>query len=108
MRDGPTLSGADPAEEPGSVIEAVTDCPPQAFVDCLLDSALEPVLDAAVQRGRQAAKRKKNSGEAAEIAKALLAAGAKPGARDSKGETPLKRALNCKKRAVAELLATAG
>ena len=48
------------------------DCLPPAIVDCLLDSALEPVLDAAVQRGRQAAKRKRNSGEAAEIAKALL------------------------------------
>ncbi len=54
-------------------VEAVTDCLPPAFVDCLLDSALEPVLDAAVQRGVQAAKRKKNSGEAAEVAKALLA-----------------------------------
>jgi hypothetical protein len=41
-------------------------------VDCLLDSALEPVLDAAVQRGAQAAKRKKNSGDATEVAKALL------------------------------------
>jgi hypothetical protein len=41
-------------------------------VDCLLDSALEPVLDAAVQRGRQAAKRKKNAGDATEVAKALL------------------------------------
>src|ERR1700729_4077056 len=51
----------------------VPDRLPQAFVDCLLDSALEPVLDAAVQRGGQAAKRKKNSGEAAEIARALLA-----------------------------------
>jgi hypothetical protein len=42
-------------------------------VDCLLDSALEPVLDAAVQRGAQAAKRRKNAREATEVAKALLA-----------------------------------
>ena len=55
------------------VIEAVPDCLPQAFADCLLDSALEPVLDAAVQRGGQAAKRKKNAGDAAEVARALLA-----------------------------------
>jgi hypothetical protein len=73
MRDGPTLSSAGPAEESASVTEALTDCLPQAFVDCLLDGALEPVLDAAVQRGGQAAKRKKNSGEAAEVARALLA-----------------------------------
>ena len=46
---------------------------PPAFVDCLLDSALEPVLDAAVRRGGQAARRNKNAGEAAEVAKALLA-----------------------------------
>ena len=51
----------------------MTDCLPQAFVDCLLDSALEPVLDAAVERGRRAAKRKKSAGEAAEVARALLA-----------------------------------
>ena len=51
----------------------MTDCLPSAFADCLLDSALEPVLDAAVQRGRQAAKRKKSAGEAAEVTKALLA-----------------------------------
>jgi hypothetical protein len=56
------------AQEPASTVEA--DCLPAAIVDCLLDSALEPVLDAAAQRGRQAAKRKKNSGE---VAKALLA-----------------------------------
>ena len=49
------------------------DCLPSAFVDCLLDGALEPVLDAAAQRGRQAAKRKQHSGEATEVAKALLA-----------------------------------
>jgi hypothetical protein len=56
------------------VTEAVTDGLPQAFADCLLDSALEPVLDAAVQRGEQAArKRKKNGGRSAEIARALLA-----------------------------------
>jgi hypothetical protein len=55
------------------VTEVVTDRLPPAFVDCLLDSALEPVLDAAARRGGQAAKGKKNAGEAAEIAKALLA-----------------------------------
>ncbi|MGH3299539.1 MAG: hypothetical protein ACRDP7_47910, partial [Trebonia sp.] len=54
------------------MIEAVTDCLPQAFVDCLLDSALEPVLDAVVQRGGQAAKRKKSAGDA-DVARALLA-----------------------------------
>jgi hypothetical protein len=73
MRDGPTLSGEGPAEQPASVFAAVTDCLPSAFVDCLLHGALEPVLDAAVQRGRQAAKRKRNGSEAAEVAKALLA-----------------------------------
>ena len=67
------LSCAGPAEEPAPAAGAVTDCLPQAFVDCLLDSALEPVLDAAVRRGGQAAKRKKNAGEAAEVARALLA-----------------------------------
>jgi hypothetical protein len=72
MRDGLTLSGPGPAEESASVVEAVTHHLPQAFADCLLDSALEPVLDAAVQRGRQAAKRKKNGGEGAEVARALL------------------------------------
>jgi hypothetical protein len=41
-------------------------------VDCLLDSALEPVLDAAVERGRQAARRKKNARDATEVARALL------------------------------------
>jgi hypothetical protein len=56
----------------------VTDRLPQALVDCLLDSALEPVLDAAVQRGVRAAKRKNNVGAAtqingAEVARALLA-----------------------------------
>jgi hypothetical protein len=54
------------------VIEAGTDRLPPPFVDCLLDNALEPVLDAAVQRGGQAAKRK-NGDEAAEVARALLA-----------------------------------
>jgi hypothetical protein len=73
MRDGPTRSCAGPAGEPASVIQAGTDRLPPALVDCLLDSALEPVLDAAVQRGAQAAKRKKNSGDAAEVARALLA-----------------------------------
>jgi hypothetical protein len=51
----------------------VTDGLAPALVECLLDSALEPVLDAAAQRGAQAAKRKKNAAEAAEAAKALLA-----------------------------------
>jgi len=51
----------------------VTDCLPSAFADCLLDSALEPVLDAAARRGGQAAKRKKNADEGTEVAKALLA-----------------------------------
>ena len=73
MRDGPTPSWEGPAEKRVSVTEAAPDCLTQAFVDCLLDSALEPVLDAAVQRGGQAAKRKKNGGDAAEVAKALLA-----------------------------------
>lgn len=73
MRDGPMLSCEGLAGEPASVVEAGTDCLPPAFVDCLLDSALEPVLDAAVQRGGQAAKRKKNGDEAAEVARALLA-----------------------------------
>jgi hypothetical protein len=67
------LSREGPAEEPASAAGAVTDCLPPAFVDCLLDSALEPVLDAAVQRGGQAARRKKNGDEATEVAKALLA-----------------------------------
>jgi Putative RNA methylase family UPF0020 len=72
MRDGPMLSCEELADEPASAVGAVTDCLPPAFVDCLLDSALEPVLDAAAQRGGQAAKRKKNSDDAAEVAKALL------------------------------------
>jgi hypothetical protein len=42
MRDGPTLSSEGPAEEPASVLAAVTGCLPQAFVDRLLGSALEP------------------------------------------------------------------
>jgi hypothetical protein len=67
------LSGEGLAEEPASAAGAVTDCLPPAFVDCLLDSALEPVLDAAAQRGGQAAKRKKNASDATEVAKALLA-----------------------------------
>jgi len=49
----------------------VTDGLPPAFTDCLLDSALEPVLEAAARRGAQDAKRKKKD-EAAEVAKALL------------------------------------
>jgi hypothetical protein len=50
----------------------VTECLPPAFVDCLLDSALEPALDAAAQRGAQAAKPKKNAGDATEATQALL------------------------------------
>jgi hypothetical protein len=73
MRDGPMLSCAGLTDESASAVGAVTDCLPQAFVDCLLDSVLEPVLDAAAQRGRQAAKRKKNASEATEVAQALLA-----------------------------------
>jgi hypothetical protein len=66
------LSCEGPAEELASAAGVVTDCLPPAFVDCLLDSALEPALDAAARRGRQAAKRKKNGDEATEVAKALL------------------------------------
>ena len=66
------LSCEGSTEQPASAVGPVTDCLPPAFVDCLLDSALEPVLDAAAQRGRQAAKRKKNGHEATEVAKALL------------------------------------
>ncbi len=73
MRDGPMLSCAGPAGEPAPAVGAGTDCLPPAFVDCLLDSALEPVLDAAAQRGARAAQRKKNGGEATEVARALLA-----------------------------------
>ena len=73
MRDGPTLSCAGSAGEPASVIDAVSDHLPPAFVDFLLDSALEPVLDAAVKRAGQAAKRNKNRGNGAEVARALLA-----------------------------------
>ncbi len=78
MRDGPALSCAGPAGEPAAVPGAGTGRLPPEFADCLLDSALEPVLDAAVQRGRQAAKRKRNAGAATqaagpEVARALLA-----------------------------------
>src|SRR5580692_2524263 len=72
MRDGPMLSCEGLANEPASAVGAVTECLPPAFVDCLLDSALEPVLDAAAQRGGQAARRKKNARDATEVAKALL------------------------------------
>ena len=72
MRDGLMLSRKGLAEEPASAVEAVTECLPPAFVDCLLDNALEPVLDAAVERGRQAARRKKNAHDATEVAKSLL------------------------------------
>jgi hypothetical protein len=67
------LSLAGLAEEPASAVGTATDCLPAAFVDCLLDSALEPVLDAAAQRGSQAARRRKNPGNATEVAQALLA-----------------------------------
>ena len=73
MRDGPMPSCEAPAGEPASATGAVTGRLPTAFVDCLLDSALEPVLDAAAQRGGQAAKRKKSSRDATEVARALLA-----------------------------------
>jgi len=72
MRDGPMLIRAGLAAEPASAAGAVSDCLPPAFEDCLLGNALEPVLDAAARRGAQAARRK-NAGEAAEVAKALLA-----------------------------------
>src|SRR6201990_3215236 len=71
MRDGPMLSCEGLAGEPASAVGAVTDWLPPAFVDCLLDSALEPVLDAAAPRGGQGAKRK-NGDKATEVAKALL------------------------------------
>jgi hypothetical protein len=58
------------AGEPASVAEA--RCLPQAVTDCLLDSALEPVLDAAVQRGEQAARRKKTAA-GPEVVRSLLA-----------------------------------
>ena len=38
------------------------------------------------------------------VARALLEAGADPGLVDAKGDTPLQRAFNCRKRDVAELL----
>ena len=43
-----------------------------------------------------------------EIAEALLECGAAINARDSKGDTPLQRALNCRKSDVAELLRKRG
>ena len=73
MRDGPMLSGDGLTEEPASAVRAVAECLSPALLDCLLDTALEPVLDAAAQRGGQAAKRKKNGDEATEVAKAMLA-----------------------------------
>lgn len=39
------------------------------------------------------------------VAEALLACGADPAARDRRGDTPLDRARNCRKKEVAELLA---
>ncbi len=44
----------------------------------------------------------------AAIARALLDAGAAIDARDSKGDTPLQRAINCRKAAVVELLVERG
>jgi truncated hemoglobin YjbI len=43
-----------------------------------------------------------------EVAQALIECGAETGTQDSLGDTPLKRALNCKKAAVAELLRQQG
>jgi truncated hemoglobin YjbI len=43
-----------------------------------------------------------------EVALALIQCGAEIGARDSVGDTPLRRAVNCKKAAVAELLRRQG
>jgi hypothetical protein len=73
MRDGPVLSCGGPAGEPAQAAGAVTGCLPPALAECLLDSVLEPVLDAAAWRGGQAAKRKKDCGDAAEVVRALLA-----------------------------------
>ena len=73
MPDGPMLSREPLAGEPAPAVGAETEGLPAAIVDCLLDGALEPVLDAAARRGAQAARRKKNGNEAEEVAKALLA-----------------------------------
>lgn len=43
-----------------------------------------------------------------EIARALLDSGAAVMARDSKGDTPLQRAINCRKNAIAQLLRERG
>jgi len=43
-----------------------------------------------------------------EIARALLDCGAAIEARDSKGDTPLQRAINCRRSAVSQLLAERG
>jgi ankyrin repeat protein len=43
-----------------------------------------------------------------EIATALLDCGAELNPEDNKGDTPLQRALNCRKRPVAELLMRRG
>jgi hypothetical protein len=43
-----------------------------------------------------------------EIAQALLDCGARVAARDSKGDTPLQRAINCRREGVAQLLRTRG
>jgi ankyrin repeat protein len=43
-----------------------------------------------------------------EIARALLVCGASVDARDSKGDTPLQRAINCRRNGLAELLKERG
>src|SRR6266480_431461 len=43
-----------------------------------------------------------------EIARALLDSGAAVNARDRKGDTPLQRAINCRKNGVAQLLLESG
>ena len=43
-----------------------------------------------------------------EIARALLDSGAAVNARDRKGDTPLQRAINCRKNVVAQLLLESG
>jgi ankyrin repeat protein len=43
-----------------------------------------------------------------EIARALLDSGATVNARDRKGDTPLQRAINCRKDGVAKLLQERG
>jgi len=43
-----------------------------------------------------------------EIARALLDSGAAVNARDRKGDTPLQRAINCRKNGVSQLLLERG